>query len=70
VLICASRPERVRIETMALSMSPTVAISGSTRHEPVAQSHSASSPSAHRIQRKMSKSWISMSRKMPPEPFR
>ena len=35
--------------------------------DPVALSHWASSPSAHRIQRNTSKSWISMSRKMPPD---
>ena len=37
----------------------------------MADSQAASaSPSPHRIQRKMSKSWISMSRKIPPEPLR
>ena len=58
---------RVRIVTAVLSMSPSASMAGSVSTEPVALSHCASSPSAHRIQRKTSKSWISMSRKIPPE---
>ena len=70
MLIWHKRPCFVRIVTAHESMSGTLAISGSTSTEPVAYSVSALSPSPQRIQRKMSKSWISMSRKIPPEPLR
>jgi len=65
VLIWQRRPFFVRIVTAVLSKSPRSAIAGSVSTEPDALSHSASSPSAHRIQRNTSRSWISMSRKTP-----
>src|ERR1700704_535013 len=50
--------------TAVESISPTPPIAGSVRQLPVANNESASSSSIHR---KISKSWISMSLKMPPD---
>jgi len=71
VLIWHSRPLRVRRVTAVESMSPASAMAGSVRQAPVALSQTASSwPSSHSSQRNTSKSWISMSRKMPPDCLR
>ena len=51
----------------AVSMSSTVAIAGSTRTAPRAKTSTTSLPVTKRA---MSKSWIVMSRKIPPEPRR
>ena len=64
MLMTPSRPFFVRIVTAVQSTSPTLPTAGSVSTLPVAWSVAASSS---RIQRKMSKSWISMSLKMPPE---
>ena len=57
-------PLSLSISTVAVSKSGTVAISGSTMTDPVASTRFTGSPKRNRA---MSKSWIVMSRKIPPE---
>ena len=59
-------PEAVVINTMAVSTSPSAAISGVMRTLPAAVMATGSSPSTKRAR---SKSWIIMSRNSPPETF-